>query len=136
QTGWFGHERPFAFEPGPIEYASSRWRLIGGTPAIPALYTARAGWELLVEIGVERIREKSLRQTRMFRALLEERGFQLNTPRADHQRGGTICFDFDGAESVSKALLSRGMLHDYRPRCGIRASPHYYTTDDEIRGFV
>jgi kynureninase len=68
--------------------------------------------------------------------LVEERGFRVNTPARDEQRGGTICFDFDGAEQVSKELLRRGMLHDYRPRCGIRASPHFYTTDDELRAFV
>lgn len=135
-TGWFGHARPFAFEPGPIDYADSRWRMVGGTPAIPALYTARAGWELLLEAGVDAIRAKSLRQTALLRALVEERGFRVNTPREDARRGGTICFDFEGAEGVSKELLRRGMLHDYRPRCGIRASPHYYTTDEELVRFV
>ncbi len=135
-TGWFGHEKPFAFEPGPIRYADSRWRMIGGTPAIPALYTALAGWETILEAGVEAIRKKSLRQTTLLRSLVRERGFSVNTPEADHERGGTICFDFDGAEAVSKALLSRDMLHDYRPRCGIRASPHFYTTDEELERFV
>jgi kynureninase len=135
-TGWFGHARPFAFEPGPIKLADTRWRMIGGTPAIPALYTARAGWELLLEAGVENIRKKSLRQTTLLRELVRERGFRVNTPESEDERGGTICFDFDGAETVSRALLERDMLHDYRPRCGIRASPHYYTTDDELRAFV
>lgn len=135
-TGWFGHARPFAFEPGPINYADTRWRMIGGTPAIPALYSARAGWELIAEIGVDAIRAKSLRQTALLRSLVRERGFKVNTPEKDSERGGTICFDFDGAEVVSRALLQRDMLHDYRPRCGIRASPHFYTTDDELLGFV
>jgi kynureninase len=135
-TGWFGHARPFAFEPGPIAYADNHWRMIGGTPAIPALYTARAGWELLLDLGVENIRKKSLRQTTFLRNLVRERGFKVNTPERDEERGGTICFDFDGADVVSKALLARGMLHDYRPKCGIRASPHYYTADEELERFV
>ena len=135
-TGWFGHARPFAFEPGPIAYAEDRWRVMGGTPAVPALYTARAGWEILAQVGVEPIRKKSLRQTALLRDLVEERGFRVNTPRADAERGGTLCFDFEGAEKVSKALLEKKMLHDYRPRCGIRASPHFYTTDEELVRFV
>ncbi len=136
QTGWFGHARPFAFEPGPVTYAEDRWRLLGGTPAIPALYTARAGWELLLEVGVDAIRKKSLRQTTLLRDMVRERGFHVNTPEKDSERGGTIVFDFEGAQEVSKALLARGMLHDYRPRAGIRASPHYYTTDEELVRFV
>lgn len=136
QTGWLGHKRPFAFEMEPIDYADDIFRVIGGTPAIPALHTARAGWETIRKIGVERIRNKSLRQTGLLRNLVEERGFRVNTPRKDAERGGTICFDFDGAERVSKALVERRFFHDYRPKCGLRASPHFYTTDEEIERFV
>jgi kynureninase len=72
----------------------------------------------------------------MLRQEVEARGFVVNTPREDTQRGGTLCFDRDGAQALSQALLARRMLHDYRPRCGLRVSPHYYTTDDEILRFV
>jgi kynureninase len=135
-TGWFSHAEPFAFDMGPMRFADDAWRMIGGTMPIPALYAARTGWELLVKLGVPAIRKKSLRQTTLLRGLVEERGFQVNTPRDDDQRGGTICFDFPGAEQVSRELSRRRFFHDYRPRCGLRVSPHYYTTDDELRGFV
>lgn len=136
QTGWFAHARPFGFEAGPLEPAPGRWRFMNGTPTIPALYAARAGWELLVEAGAGAIREKSLRQTALLRSEVEARGFTVNTPREDSARGGTLCFDREGAQELSQALLERGMLHDYRPKCGLRVSPHYYTTDEEIRRFV
>jgi len=135
-TGWFGHAEPFAFDMGPMRYAGDAWRMIGGTMPVPAAYTARAGWEILARVGVERIRAKSLRQTKLLRDLVEARGFQVNTPRDDAQRGGTICFDFPGAQAVSQELVRRRFFHDYRPRCGLRVSPHYYTTDDELRTFV
>ena len=136
QTGWFGHKRPFAFEMDSIDYADDVFRVMGGTPPIPALYTARAGWEIIRKIGVEAIRKKSLRQTALLRNLVEERGFRVNTPREDDARGGTICFDFEGAERASKELNARRFFHDYRPKCGLRASPHFYTTDEEIERFV
>src|SRR5580658_3305767 len=44
-TGWFAHAEPFAFDMGPMRYAGDAWRMIGGTPAVPAVYTARAGWD-------------------------------------------------------------------------------------------
>ena len=96
-TGWFGHAEPFAFDMGPMRYAADAWRMIGGTMPVPAMYTARAGWETVARLGVERIRAKSLRQTRLLRELVEARGFTVNTPRDDAARGGTICFDFEGA---------------------------------------
>ena len=135
-TGWFGHAEPFAFDMGPMRYATDAWRMIGGTMPVPAMYTARAGWEIITRLGVDRIRAKSQRQTRLLRDLVEERGFTVNTPRDDAARGGTICFDFDGAQPVSAELVRRRFFHDYRPRCGLRVSPHFYTTDDELRAFV
>lgn len=136
QTGWLGHKRPFAFEMQPIDYADDMGRMVGGTPAIPALYTARAGWETIRAIGVEKIRAKSLRQTTLLRNLVETRGFRVNTPFAEEQRGGTICFDFEGSQRVSRILIERRFFHDHRPNCGLRASPHFYTTDEEIELFV
>ena len=135
-TGWFAHEKPFAFDMGPMKYAPDAWRMIGGTPAIPAIYTARAGWEIVAKLGVDNIRKKSLRQTTLLRGLVEERGFTVNTPKDDAARGGTICFDFEGADVVSKALCERKFFHDCRPKCGIRISPHFYTTDEELSQFL
>ena len=137
-TGWFAHAEPFAFDMGPMRYASDVWRMIGGTMPVPAMYTARAGWETVARLGVPREPgpRKSLRQTRLLRELVEARGLAVNTPREDEGRGGTICFDFPGAEAVSRALVSRRFFHDFRPRCGIRVSPHFYTTDDELQAFA
>jgi kynureninase len=140
-TGWFSHEAPFAFDMGPMRYAADAWRMIGGTMAIPAVYTARAGWETIDSLGVERIRSKSLRQTALVREQALARGFRVNTPHADDERGGTLCFDFgatagDGeVEAASRLLVERRFFHDHRPRCGMRVSPHFYTTDDEILAF-
>lgn len=135
-TGWFGHAEPFAFDMGPMRYAKDAWRMIGGTMPVPAIYTATAGWETVARLGVGRIRAKSLRQTRLLRELVQARGFTVNTPREDDARGGTVCFDFSGADVVSRELVRRRFFHDYRPRCGLRVSPHFYTTDDELHAFV
>jgi kynureninase len=135
-TGWFAHAEPFAFDMGPMRYAADVWRMIGGTMAVPAVYTARAGWETVARLGVDRIRAKSLRQTKLLRELVDSRGFTVNTPRSDTERGGTICFDFPGADAVSKTLSARKFFHDYRPKCGLRLSPHFYTTDDELERFM
>jgi kynureninase len=135
-TGWFGHAEPFAFDMGPMRYAKDVWRMIGGTMPVPAVYAARAGWETVARLGVEAIRAKSLRQTRLLRELVQARGFRVTTPLADDARGGTICFDFEGADVVSRELVRRRFFHDYRPRCGLRVSPHFYTTDEELSAFV
>ena len=135
-TGWFGHQRPFAFAMPAQEYADSVWRYAGGTHAIAPLYQARAGAEMIAEIGPLRIREKSLRQTGLFIARVDEAGFALRSPREPERRGGTVCFDFPGSKLVADELNRRGFLCDHRPGAGLRVSPHFYSTDEECHRFL
>jgi kynureninase len=131
-TGWFGHEKPFAFTMPEQHYADSAWRYVGGTPAIAALYQARAGVEIIGEIGVPAIRAKSLRQTTRLIELVLEHGFALRSPREPERRGGTVVFDFPGADRVCAELNRRRFYCDHRPGVGIRVSPHFYTKDEEL----
>jgi kynureninase len=130
-TGWFGHQRPFAFEMPGQTYAESVWRYLGGTPPVATLYQARAGVEIVAQVGVERIRDKSLRQTRRIIELVDEHGFALHSPRGE-SRGGSVVFDFEGSGRVAAELNRRRFFCDHRPGVGIRVSPHFYTRDDEI----
>jgi len=131
-TGWFGNEAPFAFTMPDQTYAESIWRYMGGTPAVAALYQARAGQRLIGEIGVRKIRDKSLAMTQACIDWIDELGFTLNTPRAAEQRGGSIVFDFVGSADVCRELNRRRFFCDHRPQAGIRIAPHYYTKPEEI----
>lgn len=131
-TGWFGHESPFAFTMPEQSYAETVWRYMGGTPAVAALYQARAGAEIVGEIGVRRIRDKSLQLTDAIIAAVDERGWTLNTPRDPDRRGGSVVFDFVGAAAVARELNLRRFFCDHRPGAGIRISPHFYTRAEEI----
>jgi kynureninase len=130
-VGWQAHARPFAFEPE-LEYAEGAARFLTGTPNVPALYAATAGYDLIEEIGVERIRENSLRQTDLLFRLLDEAGFEVGSPRAAGRRGGTVTVRVPAFEAVHKELSERGMLCDFRPDAGLRLGPHYYNTDEEL----
>jgi kynureninase len=131
-TGWMAHEEPFAFEGGPIRYAHDAFRFLNGTPAIPALYSARSGYEIVGEIGVSAIREKSQRQTARLMALADDAGFRVNTPRDPARRGGVVIVDVPNGMEVTRELARREILVDYRPGAGIRIAPHFYTADDEL----
>ena len=130
-TGWMAHEQPFAFETD-LRYASGIRRFLHGSPAIPAMYAAQSGYKIINEIGVERIREKSVRQTTRLIALAEEAGFTVTSPKSSADRGGTITIGHDDAASVTKELIRREFIVDYRPGAGVRVSPHFYNTDEEL----
>jgi len=131
-TGWMAHEAPFAFESGAIRYAPSVARFLHGSPAIPALYAAESGYRIINEIGVERIRTKSLRQTTRLIELAEEAGFRVTSPADSARRGGTITVADDHAAAITAELIRREFIVDYRPGAGVRISPHFYTLDEEL----
>jgi kynureninase len=134
-VGWQAHARPFAFEPE-LDYADGAARFLTGTPNVPALYAATAGYDLIEEIGVDRIRENSVRQTQLLIDLLDEAGFEVGSPRDPTRRGGTVTVQTPEFEAVHKELSERQILCDFRPDAGLRLGPHYYNTDDELRHTV
>ncbi len=131
-TGWMSHTNPFAFDPSPIDRNSGAWRIMNGTPAIPALRACRPGLEIINEAGVEAIRANSIRQTRRLIDAADAHGWTVNTPRDDALRGGTVSLMVPDCENVSRELLERDILIDFRPGAGIRLSPHFYNSDEEI----
>ncbi|HTS66593.1 MAG TPA: aminotransferase class V-fold PLP-dependent enzyme [Candidatus Acidoferrales bacterium] len=131
-TGWAAHEEPFAFAGGPIRYANGPFRFLNGTPNVPALYAARSGYEIINEVGVPAIREKSLRQTARLIELADEAGFRIRTCRDAKLRGGVVVVDVPNGYAVTQELARREVLVDYRPQAGIRIAPHFYTTDEEV----
>lgn len=131
-TGWMAHRRPFDFESGPIDFADDAFRFLNGTPNIPALYSARSGYEIVNEIGVEAIRAKSLRQTQHLIDLADEAGFCVRSCRDPGARGGVVVLDVPNGQEVTRELARREVLVDYRPNAGIRVAPHFYTADDEL----
>ena len=131
-TGWQAHARPFAFEEE-LEYAPRSARFLTGTPNPAAHYAATAGYDLVEEIGVGRIREHSLRQTQLLLDLADEAGYEVTSPRDGARRGGTVVLAVPEFAAVHAELEERGVLCDFRPDAGIRLGPHFYTSDDEIR---
>jgi kynureninase len=130
-AGWFGHRDPFAFS---LEFdpAPGAARFATGTPGVAGLFAARAGLEIVHQVGVQAIREKSLRLTQRMLELAAEYGLASRTPWAPEERGGLVVVDFPGADRAVQQLREQGILVDYRPHAGIRLSAHFYTDPEEV----
>lgn len=131
-TGWMAHRQPFGFEVGPIRYSDPPYRFMNGTSHVPALEAARPGLKIIAGASIDRIREKSKRQTARLIELAEQHGWRVNTPRDPEQRGGTVSIDMPHSQEVCQELLKRDILVDWRPQAGVRMSPHFYTTEKEL----
>lgn len=132
-TGWFAHQQPFAFDMENFALREDAYRLMNGTPGIASLYAIQPGVEIVSQVGVENIRHKSLRQTALLIELADSLGYPVVSPRQPEQRAGTVTVNPPHAYEVSRELIARKMVVDYRENAGIRIAPHFYNTDNEIR---
>ncbi len=130
-TGWLAHENPFAFEKK-MKYTQGVYKFLNGTPSIPALYAAQEGPKIISKVGIENIREKSIHQTSLIVDEAQKEGYKINTPLNYKVRGGTVTLDMPDSYMISKALLKKNIIIDYREGAGIRFAPHFYNSDDEI----
>lgn len=135
-VGWISHETPFAFDWDDIHYAPGVMRFAGGTPNVPAAYAAAPGYQAIVDIGIERVRQRSLSLTQPLLESALEAGLTVRSPADAERRGGHVTIDPGDAERVHKELIARGFIVDYRPGSGIRVAPHFYNTADECAAIV
>ena len=152
-TGWLSHTRPFDFDiedsaldstvPDPATAQTGKSRsdpglrsdamhMMNGTPSIPAYYAALAGLDIINTVGVDRIRDTSRAMTARLLALVDEYGFTSAASRNPDRLAGTVAVDVPDARLVSRTLKARDFIVDYRPPVGIRISPHFYNTMDEV----
>ncbi|MGQ0732356.1 MAG: aminotransferase class V-fold PLP-dependent enzyme [Acidobacteriota bacterium] len=131
-TGWFADRTPFAFDVSAMHPRPDGMRLMNGTPSIPAYYAALPGLDIIGQVGVDRIRATSKRLTARLFALADQHGFGSIASRDPERLAGTVAVNPPEALAVSRALKARDFLVDYRPGVGIRISPHFYNSEDEI----
>lgn len=131
-TGWFAHQQPFAFDVDNFVLREDSYRLANGTPGIPSLYAIQPGIEIIAQVSVEAIRQKSIRQTAQIIDLADQAGYTVNSPREAETRAGTVTIRPDHAYEVSRELIARNFVVDYRENAGIRIAPHFYNSDAEI----
>lgn len=132
-SGWIGRRDPFDFE---LDYAPADGlqRYLTGTPPMLSLLAVEPGVDLLLEAGIERVRERSVRMSKYLLALYDTRlaslGFRLNSPRDPARRGSHISLGHDEGLRVNLALIhDMNVLPDFRRPDNIRLgiAPLYNT---------
>ena len=132
-TGWVAHNSPFDFAQPPMRYAESVRRFAQGTPSIPALYSVLPGLQIIEEVGVKTIRAESERRTEWMIDFALGHGWKVNSPREVNQRGGSVMIYVDDGPAMVKRLAERNVFVDCRPGVGLRMSPHFFNTDEEVQ---
>jgi kynureninase len=135
--GWFGHARPFAFEPA-FEPAPGVEAWQAGTPNILGMAALESGVDLMLEAPQAELREKSVALSERLIALadrhLASHGFELASPRDPAWRGSQVCLRHPQAWPINQALIAHSVVGDFRSpdilRLGI--APLYVSHADVV----
>ncbi|MER5350514.1 kynureninase [Kitasatospora sp. NPDC002551] len=113
-SGWFGHARPFAFEPG-YEPKEGIGRFLTSSPSLLGQAALEASLDVWERADRAAVRAKSLALTDLFIALVEDLdGVEVVTPREHARRGSQVALRHADGYPVVQALIARGVIGDFR----------------------
>jgi len=130
-VGWWGVMDPFAFDVEHLAYGAGARRFEYGTPAVAAIYAARAGLELLAKIGVATVRERHMLLSQRLVDGAIAQGWTVRCPVAATERTPIVTLEHPEPQRAVDALRANGVICDSRPGL-IRLSPHYFNTIEEM----
>lgn len=127
-AGWFGCDPARQFEmAADFHPAADAGRYQIGTPNVFSLAPLLGSLHVLNEAGIDRIRTKSVAQTRFLmdygRKRLGQYGVGVVTPDDPARRGGHVTFTHPEAAKLSRALRAAGVVPDFRPPDMLRFAP-------------
>lgn len=129
-AGWFGHREQFQFKTREFDFRPDATRVEMGTPAVAAIYAANGGLDIVHEISVEQICERTRYLTNDLIAQAREHGWKVRAPLEPEQRSSIVMVEIEHPEEVVKALVARNIITDSRPGL-LRISPYFYNTIEE-----
>ncbi|MQA99295.1 MAG: aminotransferase class V-fold PLP-dependent enzyme [Actinobacteria bacterium] len=134
-VGWFGTKDPFSFDRTELRFRDDARRFETGTYALPQAWTAVGGLEIVEEVGVDRIRARSLELTDEVLRRADEMDLEVRSERTPERRGGLVRVKVPGGEPAAGALvarlLERDVVVDRRADC-LRISPHFFNDEGDV----
>lgn len=130
-VGWWGVADPFAFDIEHLRPGVGARRFEYGTPAVAAIYAARAGIELLREIGIPTVRERHQLLSQRLLDGARAQGWTARCPLDARERTSIVTLEHPDPHIAVDALRANGVICDSRPGL-IRLSPHHFNTIEEI----
>jgi selenocysteine lyase/cysteine desulfurase len=133
--GWKSVRNELAFDRPDFLLKTNCLRFEEGSMNLLGIFGLGAALDLLFEVGIEQIEQRVLDLGDLILREAENRGYRALTPGARHERGGyiTVSGNFDPAQ-VRDALREKRIMVNARGG-GIRVSPHFYNTEEEITAF-
>ncbi|HUQ41746.1 MAG TPA: aminotransferase class V-fold PLP-dependent enzyme [Candidatus Limnocylindrales bacterium] len=130
-VGWWGVADPFAFDVEHLEPGAGARRFEYGTPAVAAIYAARAGISLLEEIGIDTVRERHMALSQLLVDGARSQGWTVRSPIEARERTAIVTLEHPDPHRAVDELRAQRVITDTRPGL-IRLSPHHFNTAEDI----
>jgi len=130
-TGWFGQENPFEFNCRKLSFAKDGRRFDTGTPAIINAFAARAGMQIINEVGTKRIEKRIEKLSEYSIEKAKELGLEYVGPSNVSEKGSTTAIRVPDPHKVEEILKTKGIVATARGDV-IRIAPHFFTTLDDL----
>jgi selenocysteine lyase/cysteine desulfurase len=128
-SGWFAQANPFAFDVRNLDLSPTARRFEAGTPAIPNIYAAIKGVELLQEIGLREVAGQIEQLTAQFLKGARDLGIQTKTP--SDSVGPLTVLKCKDSEALVAKLAAKGIVVSNR-KDGLRVAFHVYNTSEDV----
>jgi len=102
-----------------------------GSPSIVSFLGAKEAIRMLLSFGIENVQKRILELTEYLIKAVEAFGLKLQTPKEGQYRSGIVNFKIDKPKEKAENLKQKGIIVSARAN-GIRDSPHFYNTEEEI----
>jgi kynureninase len=131
-TGWFGDAAPFEFRQVPEPHPDVRRRFLGGTTAVAPMYHAVEGVRILLDLGLNAVREHSLTLTDLAIERADAADLSLRSPRRPAERSAMLLLDVPDAHKLTAYLKERNIYTDSRQNEIVRMAPFLWNTKAEV----
>lgn len=131
-TGWFGDAAPFEFRSEPEPHPDVRRRFLGGTTPVAPMYHAVEGVRILLDLGLDAVREHSLSLTQRALDHAHSLGLSVRTPHAPDQRSAMLLLEIPEAQHLTAYLKDHHIYTDSRRNEVVRMAPFVWNTEAEI----
>ena len=129
-TGWFAHARQFDFDPRALAWHEDARRFEQGTPALAAVFAQLGGLDIVLEIGVERIRAVTAMLVEDLIARAVDSGFRPRVAADPERRSAIVTIPHGDPAAAVRRLADAGIVADARPG-HVRLSPFFYNLVDD-----
>lgn len=130
-TGWFGRKDPFAFDPHTLDFDASARRYETGTPAVPSLYAANAGFSLIADLDLRAVRQHIVQLLTSAAHRLRDHGETVRVADKIEEQGSHVQLMAERPGALAVHLTRSNVVVSPRG-AGLRLAFHFYNNEDDV----